>query len=436
MASSPPPPTSRNGSSSGQGGAAPTQLEFTQAMTDFKVMFPDLEADVIEAVLRANNGAVDITIDHLLTMTADYEAAKSGTGTTEGQQQQQSTTGTSSGDDKPPAYTGHPPPSYQQALKDEGGVFTDDLINLGQDESGQKQQQQQQSQEQQQQEHKHSIPQQQTGSGSGDLLSDFDSLGASGGATTSAHSQSAASKDNSASASEAAKFGSSPKHAYSHPKRQEADDQEFQSSQSSSSQPNILPTQQQLHEIYEENLRLREEVGKNPTGFSASDAAARNQYLEDERIALMLQNEEFMAELRRDTDFMTALEMEHERANLAATESSKLHTSGSGGAEGAGASGGKAKGMLDDELFRDKLKNMGKTSKKKFSQLAAIFSRRKSAAKQLLGGHAGAGPSKDNLLLNAEPLVNEDDSDTEEDNTNTNGKKQKTPTKGKYTSFS
>ena len=151
----------------------------------------------------------------------------------------------------------------------------------------------------------------------------------------------------------------------------------------------------------------------------------------------MLQNEEFMAELRRDTDFMTALEMEHERANLAATESSKLHTSGSGGAEGAGASGGKAKGMLDDELFRDKLKNMGKTSKKKFSQLAAIFSRRKSAAKQLLGGHAGAhGPSKDNLLLNAEPLVNEDDSDTEEDNTNTNGKKQKTPTKGKYTSFS
>ncbi len=31
-----------------------TQLEFTQAMTDFKVMFPDMDADVIEAVLRAN----------------------------------------------------------------------------------------------------------------------------------------------------------------------------------------------------------------------------------------------------------------------------------------------------------------------------------------------------------------------------------------------
>ena len=55
---------------------ASTQLEFSQAMTDFKVMFPDMDAEVIEAVLRANNGAVDTTIDHLLTLTADNEAEK------------------------------------------------------------------------------------------------------------------------------------------------------------------------------------------------------------------------------------------------------------------------------------------------------------------------------------------------------------------------
>ena len=107
---------------------------------------------------------------------------------------------------------------------------------------------------------------------------------------------------------------------------------------------------------------------------------------------------------------------------------------------------------MDSDEFRDKLKNMGKTSKKKFSQMAAMFSRRKSAAKQFLG-HAAA-PSKDNLLLHAEPLVNEEDSDTEdfdaknpgfdsrhhprEDNSGDrgSGSKQKTPTKGKYTSFS
>ena len=29
-----------------------TQLEFNQAMTDFKIMFPNMDTDVIEAVLR------------------------------------------------------------------------------------------------------------------------------------------------------------------------------------------------------------------------------------------------------------------------------------------------------------------------------------------------------------------------------------------------
>ena len=96
--------------------------------------------------------------------------------------------------------------------------------------------------------------------------------------------------------------------------------------------------------------------------------------------------------------------------------------------------------MMDEAVFREKLKNMGKTSKRKFSQLASMFSRRK-GAKQLLG-HAPA-PSKDNLLLNAEPLVNDFDSD---DDTSATGKSSgndsvmnrqpKTPTKGKYTSFS
>ena len=83
------------------------------------------------------------------------------------------------------------------------------------------------------------------------------------------------------------------KHAYSHPIRQEADDELYQKQKNSS----IVPTPQQLHEIYEENMRL-------------SDSSTRNQVLEDERIALMLQNEEFMAELRRDTEFMSALDME------------------------------------------------------------------------------------------------------------------------------
>lgn len=42
-----------------------------QAMSDFRHMFPNMDEEVIEAVLRANNGAVDETIDQLLTMNVD-----------------------------------------------------------------------------------------------------------------------------------------------------------------------------------------------------------------------------------------------------------------------------------------------------------------------------------------------------------------------------
>jgi hypothetical protein len=52
------------------------QLEFTQAMSDFKIMFPEMDDDVIEAVLRANSGAVDATIDQLLTMSTDNQNEK------------------------------------------------------------------------------------------------------------------------------------------------------------------------------------------------------------------------------------------------------------------------------------------------------------------------------------------------------------------------
>lgn len=51
------------------------QLEFEQAMTDFKTMFPEVEVDVIEAILRCNKGAVDATIDQLLAMSTDNQVS-------------------------------------------------------------------------------------------------------------------------------------------------------------------------------------------------------------------------------------------------------------------------------------------------------------------------------------------------------------------------
>lgn len=53
--------------------ASTMQLEFEEAMSDFKTMFPDMEKEVIEAVLRANQGAVDATIDQLLAMSVDNQ---------------------------------------------------------------------------------------------------------------------------------------------------------------------------------------------------------------------------------------------------------------------------------------------------------------------------------------------------------------------------
>lgn len=51
-----------------QGAQQSRQLEFCKAMSDFKSMFPSIDSDVIEMVLRANNGLVDATVDQLLVM--------------------------------------------------------------------------------------------------------------------------------------------------------------------------------------------------------------------------------------------------------------------------------------------------------------------------------------------------------------------------------
>jgi len=83
-----------------------TQLEFTQAMQDFKTMFPEMDEDVIEAVLRANQGAVDATIDQLLTMSTDNENERLRT-----------EMDAADNAESPPSYSPTtPPPSYQQAV--------------------------------------------------------------------------------------------------------------------------------------------------------------------------------------------------------------------------------------------------------------------------------------------------------------------------------
>jgi hypothetical protein len=126
-----------------------------------------------------------------------------------------------------------------------------------------------------------------------------------------------------------------------------------------------------------------------------------NQYLEDERIAIFLQNEEFLQELRRDKDFMSTLELD------------RLREVPDGPPTGGAPSD-------SDAAFKETIKKMGKVSRKKFSDIASLFSRRKRGSFQhLLGGHShhNTNPSRDNLLLNNEEtygVLENEGSDNEE----------------------
>ena len=62
------PRSRRSTASNPSQGSGVKPLEFKAAMRDFSTMFPTLDADTIEMVLRSNNGAVDATIDQLLEM--------------------------------------------------------------------------------------------------------------------------------------------------------------------------------------------------------------------------------------------------------------------------------------------------------------------------------------------------------------------------------
>lgn len=335
-----------------------TQLEFTQAMTDFKIMFPDMDVDVIEAVLRSNNGAVDTTIDQLLAMSADNEVGA-----------EQKRAGGEEGvcSSPPPAYPNNLP-SYKEAVKLDQDTVSDMLgaSSLG---------------------------------GGSDLLS---SMGASGGDS---ERKSGLPLHQARGwrppllgrlPSDFLRLGGRPGrsgrsrtgHAYTSSSHQE------QARGGGGCVGGL--SQGQVQERLEENTRR----------LSEGNQGGCQQMLEDEKFALMLQNEEFMTELRGNSEFLSSLEEEQ------LTEHSKPTEQGAR----------KPHLGMDDAIFREKLKNMGKTSRAKFARLASKF--RGGGAGKLLG-HAPA-PSKDNLLLNAEPLVNQKDSDTEgeeEQHSTTKGRK-------------
>lgn len=137
------------------------------------------------------------------------------------------------------------------------------------------------------------------------------------------------------------------------------------------------------------------------------------QYLEDERIALFLQNEEFMKELQRNRDFLLALERDRLKYESKKSKSTSVAVSNEFSFSSvqpgdiAPVTSEASSAVSEDALFRDKLKHMGKSTRKKLFELARAFSEKtkmkKSKRKHLLKHQVmGTAASTANLLDDVE----------------------------------
>uniref|UniRef100_A0AAY5LB16 CUE domain-containing protein n=1 Tax=Esox lucius TaxID=8010 RepID=A0AAY5LB16_ESOLU len=374
--------SSSNGGSGGAGGgsgASPGELnnsrpnrqvrrlEFNQAMEDFKTMFPTMDYEVIECVLRSNNGAVDATIDQLLQMSIDGQGSDDSSDSDDSippEILERTLEPDSSDEEPPPVYS---PPTYDMHIYDRKypeapptppprfeaqpppghrkirsyrnwnppllGNLPDDFLRI--------------------------LPQQ------------LDSI---------------------------------------------------QGTQSSLSQPSSFTSS--LSSVAQPTARggvSRPGVGAGPGApggpSSVGDTVGTEQerklkqYLDDERIALFLQNEEFMRELQRNREFLVALE--RDRLKYESKKSKSNHSSvsmeNSLPGEHCGASGSMeaCTAVSDEAMFRDKLKHMGKSTRKKLFEIARSFSektkRRKTKRRTLLKHQSlGTANSTANLLDDVE----------------------------------
>ncbi|XP_071111074.1 CUE domain-containing protein 1-like [Haliotis cracherodii] len=443
------------------------QLEFHQAMTDFKRMFPTMDEEVIEAVLRANNGIVDATIDQLLTMNVDNEVfpedlqwedeAALAAGLPFPLEQDCLPPKRSLSEKAPlPDPIGESPPPYSEAVQSPQMLISPsirktvkssppnppiaNLLDLGIDELALS----------------NTEPKTPISSWSSPVASanpPWHGPIASSGSTWShsgATEKSSWKGPSSALASRSwsmhgpadhtsrklhgrsLSMGSATKKAsYRNwnppmlgrlpddflrlsptvsPQRSPSSVTTTEKSQHrrTASQPRILSNHS--HQFSSDMLQERIKENERRRRMASSDLDPElAQYLEDERLALMFQNSEFLQELRDNEDFMNTLE--RDRMNAVAFEPAVTPVSPDRDAmmEGYGDdrddtleafpfSQQLPKGDDEDAELRRKLKHMGKASRKQFASLARkFFSRKKKkSSKQII--REKLAPSRMNLL--------------------------------------
>uniref|UniRef100_A0A8C5NTY1 CUE domain containing 1 n=1 Tax=Jaculus jaculus TaxID=51337 RepID=A0A8C5NTY1_JACJA len=311
------------------------RLEFNQAMDDFKTMFPNMDYDIIECVLRANSGAVDATIDQLLQMNLEagggsaYEDSSDSEDSIPPEILERTLEPDSSEEEPPPVYS---PPAYHMHVFDRPYPLAPptppprmDVLGSGPPAS--------------QRRYRNWNPPL-----LGNLPDDF---------------------------------------------------------------LRILPQQLDSIQGHPGGSKPVSGEGGLPSvpGPGAHDQDSRwKQYLEDERIALFLQNEEFMKELQRNRDFLLALERDRLKYE---SQKSKSGSVAVGNDLGFPSS---VPGNL--AFLRENLAEMGATRRKLF-ELARAFSEktkmRKSKRKHLPKHQSlGAAASTANLLDDVEGHSYED----------------------------
>ncbi|XP_041097338.1 CUE domain-containing protein 1-like isoform X2 [Polyodon spathula] len=328
------------------------RLEFNQAMEDFKIMFPSVDSDVIECVLRANSGAVEATINQLLQMNIDgYDDSDDSDDSIPPEILERTLEPDSSDEEPPPIYS---PPAYDMHIYDRKYPEAPPI-----------------------------------------LPPRFDAQPPAGPWPARRYRN-----------WNPPLLGSLPDDFLRILPQQRGSVQNSQSSQ-----PQVPGAGSRV---------TAAAVGggaQASQGVATEQERKLKQYLDDERIALFLQNEEFMRELQRNREFLLALEKD--RLKYESKKSKSSHTSAS--LENSTAGDHSAPGpvetpstVCDDALFRDKLKHMGKSTRKKLFEIARTFSEktkmRKPKRKALLKHQAlGTASSTANLLDDVEGNSCDDD---------------------------
>lgn len=320
-----------------------TQLEFRQAMRDFMSMFPEMEPVVIEAVLRANGGGVDASIDQLLAMATDNDNERLRT------ELEATENAEAPPHYSPPPAAPTPPPSYQQATCTAAAAVA---------------------------------------------------AAVQGGVPSSEETR----------AWKPPLLGPLPpgflRLSRPHP-RPTSPPPPPQKTQGGEQQQQLGAAV--LQQRMAENV-LQQRMAENmrqQRHFPASGAEA--QLLEDERMAILLQNQEFVRQLQSNRDFIRTLNQDIQNQEM--ERSAGLVPDD--GRPADASTEDEPWGTLPhteetDAAFRERLKNMGKASRRKFAQLARLFHRTKKCHfRQMLGD--AANPSRDNLLLHEDPGLLEEE---------------------------